>query len=126
MTTKSAYQIMWYGIEKYTKKTTNVGKLPKALKKGTTTVYHVGGIMLTPFKKDAEIIKSNYNKRGRKDQLICFTITDKQFGMITTAYNKPANLAINLTHTIRANNGNQHIAIPVTSKQLQSRWIDNL
>lgn len=121
---KSAYQITWYGIEKYSNKITNVAKLPKALKKGALSVFHIGGVMLTPFKKDAQIIKDNYNKRGCKDSLIFFTITDKQFGMISQSFGKPAELTTSLTHTITAKEGNRNIAIPVTAKQLQSKWID--
>jgi hypothetical protein len=120
---KSSLQVKWYGIVKLTTKTTQVGRLPKSLLKGTFSVSHWGGVILTHSKRDAAIIKNNVSKRGIND-LISFEITDKQFGMINITYNKPATLPAPFKNGLVVKDGDRNIAIPVTLKQSQADWLN--
>lgn len=117
---KSSLQIKWYGIIKFSSKTTNKAKLPKSLLKGTFGVFHMGGVILTTSKIDASKIKAN--AKGRRD-LISFVITDRQFGMINIQYNRESALAKPFKHGLFVKDGIKNIAIPVTLKQMQNDWI---
>lgn len=119
---KSSMQLKWYGIVKMSARTTNKAKLPKSLLKGTFGVAHWGGVILTTSKRDLEKIKKN--AEGRKD-LMSFEITDKQFGMINSAYRKEAILSAPFKHGVFVKDGERNIAIPVTLKQMQNNWINS-